>query len=156
MVYQLLTDRDQWEQLRADRSLIGPAAQEMLRWVSPIKNMARTATADTIMGGKDIKAGQKLLLLYPSANRDEGHFDQPDVFDIHRQPNDHVAFGFGSHFCLGNNLAVLEITIMLDRLLTRLPGLTLASPAEPPCRATNFVSGYKTMPVTFAPAAPTA
>ncbi len=155
-LYQLLTHRDQWEELRADRSLIGSAAQEMLRWVSPIKNMARTATADTILGGKDIRAGEKLLLLYPSANRDEGHFDRPDVFDIHRQPNDHVAFGFGSHFCLGNNLAGLEITIMLDRLLTRLPDLALASPAEPSSRAANFVSGYETMPVTFAPSVPAA
>ena len=76
------------------------------------------------------------------------------VFDIHRQPNDHIAFGFGSHFCLGNNLARLEITTFLDRLLTRLPDLNLASPAEPRYRAANFVSGYESMPVTFTPSAP--
>jgi cholest-4-en-3-one 26-monooxygenase len=155
-VYQLLTNGDQWEQLRVDRGLIGSAAEEMLRWVSPIKNMARTVSADTTLGGKDLKAGDKLLLLYPSANRDADHFAGPDVFDIHRQPNDHVAFGFGSHFCLGNSLARLEITTMTDRLLTRLPDLTLASTAEPAHRAANFVSGYETMPVTFAPSEPLA
>jgi cholest-4-en-3-one 26-monooxygenase len=153
-VYQLLIHQDQREQLRLDRGLLGSAAEEMLRWVSPIKNMARTATADTTLRGQDIRAGDKLLLLYPSANRDEDHFDDPDVFDIRRQPNDHVAFGFGSHFCLGNNLARLEITTFLDRLLTRLPDLNLASPAEPRYRAANFVSGYESMPVTFTPSAP--
>jgi cytochrome P450 family 142 subfamily A polypeptide 1 len=150
-VYQLLTHQDQWEQLQLDRGLIESAAEEMLRWVSPIKNMARTATADTTLHGKDIRAGDKLLLLYPSANRDEDHFDDPDVFDIRRQPNDHVAFGFGSHFCLGSNLARLEITTILDRLLTRLPDLNLASQAEPSYRPANFVSGYESMPVTFTP-----
>jgi cytochrome P450 family 142 subfamily A polypeptide 1 len=116
--------------------------------------MARTATADTTLRGQDIRAGDKLLLLYPSANRDEDHFDDPDVFDIRRQPNDHVAFGFGTHFCLGSNLARLEITTILDRLLTRLPDLSLASQAEPAYRAANFVSGYESMPVTFTPSAP--
>lgn len=153
-VYQLLRDHDQWDRLGADRRLIAGAVEEMLRWVSPIKNMARTATADTVVRGRSVKAGQKLLLLYPSANRDEDHFADPDTFDVHRQPNDHLAFGFGSHFCLGNSLARLEISTILDRLLTRLPDLSLASPAEPPLRPANFVSGYETMPVTFRPTAP--
>jgi cholest-4-en-3-one 26-monooxygenase len=152
-VYQLLTHRDQWEQLHADRELLGPATEEMLRWVSPIKNMARTATTDTVLGGKHVGIGQKLLLLYPSANRDEDHFTEPDTFDIHRQPNDHLAFGFGSHVCLGNSLARLEIATILDRLLSRLSDLTLVGPAEPPRRPANFVSGYESMPVTFTPQA---
>jgi cytochrome P450 family 142 subfamily A polypeptide 1 len=150
-VYQLLTNRDQWEELRKDRSLIPAATEEMLRWVSPIRNMARAATADTTLAGKQIRAGDKLLLLYPSANRDEDHFAAPDTFDIHRQPNDHVAFGFGAHFCLGNSLARLEITTILDRLLDRLPDLAVAGDREPPNRPANFVSGYETMPVTFTP-----
>ena len=150
-VYQLLADRRQWDELRADRSLMASSTEEMLRWVSPIKNMARTATADTVLRDKQIKAGQKLLLLYPSANRDEDHFENPDTFDIHRSPNDHLAFGFGSHFCLGNSLARLEITIILDRLLTRLPDLALAQDTEPRSRAANFVSGYESMPVVFTP-----
>ena len=150
-VYQLLRDRGQWDELRSDRSLMASATEEMLRWVSPIKNMARTATADTVLRDKQIKAGQKLLLLYPSANRDEDHFENPDTFDIHRSPNDHLAFGFGSHFCLGNSLARLEITTILDRLLTRLPDLALADNTEPRSRAANFVSGYESMPVVFTP-----
>ena len=152
-VYQLLTHRDQWEDLRNDRRLIPSAVEEMLRWVSPIKNMARTATSDTVLRGKEIKAGQKLLLLYPSANRDEDQFPDPDVFDTRRQPNDHVAFGFGSHFCLGNSLARLEIATVLDRLLTRLPDLALATSDEPSNRPANFVSGYESMPVLFTPSA---
>ncbi|HLX88184.1 MAG TPA: cytochrome P450 [Acidimicrobiales bacterium] len=153
-VYQLLRNRTQWDELVQDRGLLRPATEEMLRWVSPIKNMARVATADTVLAGSAITAGQKLLLLYPSANRDEAHFTDPDVFDIHRDPNDHLAFGFGSHFCLGNSLARLEITTMLGRLLDRLPDLHLAEPAEPPRRPANFVSGYESMPVTFTPSAP--
>ncbi len=150
-VYQLLSHRDQWEQLRADRDLVASATEEMLRWVSPIKNMARTATKDTELGGKTIRAGQKLLLLYPSANRDEGHFSDPDTFDIRREPNDHVAFGFGVHVCMGSNLARLEITTVLNRLLTRLPDLELVDDTEPAFRRANFVSGYESMPVTFTP-----
>jgi cholest-4-en-3-one 26-monooxygenase len=153
-VYQLLRHREQWDGLRLDRSLIQPAAEEMLRWVSPIKNMARATTRPTELGGKTIMPGQKLLLLYPSANRDEAHFADPDVFDIHRTPNDHVAFGFGPHLCIGANLARLEIRTILDRLLTRLPDLALATSAEPQYRPANFVSGYESMPVTFTPSRP--
>ena len=97
----------------------------MLRWVSPIKNMARTATVDTELAGQRISAGDTLLLLYPSANRDERVFADPFRFDIRRTPNDHVAFGFGAHFCLGASLARLELTVVLDRLLDRLPDLAL-------------------------------
>jgi cytochrome P450 family 142 subfamily A polypeptide 1 len=153
-VFQLLQDRAQWDDLRRDRELVPSAVEEMLRWVSPIKNMARVATADTELRGKKIQAGQKLLLLYPSANRDEDHFAEPDRFDIHRTPNDHLAFGFGSHFCLGNSLARLEIATIVDRLLSRMPDLALADQTEPPSRPANFVSGYESMPVTFSPSAP--
>ena len=153
-LYQLLLHRDRWEELRRDRSLVAPATEEMLRWVSPIKNMARTATTDTVLGGKRISAGEKLLLLYPSANRDEDQFPDPDTFDVRRRPNEHLAFGFGPHVCLGNSLARLEISTILDRLLDRLPDLALVAPDEPPRRAANFVSGYESMPVTFTPTAP--
>ncbi len=126
----------------------------MLRWVSPIKNMARQMTRDVEFGGETLREGQKLLLLYPSANRDEPVFDRPDEFDITRTPNDHMAFGFGSHFCLGNRLARMEFSVMFDRLLDRLPDIALAEDAEPPKRAANFVSGYESMPVVFTPSAP--
>jgi cytochrome P450 family 142 subfamily A polypeptide 1 len=116
--------------------------------------MARTMTRDVELHGQTLHEGQKLLLLYPSANRDEAVFDRPDEFDILRTPNDHVAFGFGAHFCLGNRLARMELAVMFDCLLDRLPDLALAEQVEPPKRAANFVSGYETMPVVFTPSAP--
>jgi cytochrome P450 family 142 subfamily A polypeptide 1 len=153
-MYELLRHPDQLERLRADRTLLNGAVEEMLRWVSPIKNMARQMTRDVELHGQTLRQGEKLLLLYPSANRDERVFDRPEEFDIERTPNDHMAFGFGSHFCLGNRLARMELSVMFDRLLDRLPDLTLAEAVEPPKRAANFVSGYETMPVVFTPTAP--
>ena len=147
--YQLLAERRRWEALVEDRGLLDSAIEEMLRWVSPIKNMARTATEDVELGGQTIRAGDKLLLLYPSANRDDAVFDDPSTFDIRRSPNEHVAFGFGTHFCLGSSLARLELRVMFEELLARLPGLELAGPAEPAYRPANFVSGYESLPVRF-------
>jgi cytochrome P450 family 142 subfamily A polypeptide 1 len=152
-LYQLLCDPDRWARLRADRSLVPSAVEESLRWVSPIKNMARTAARDVELGGRTITAGQKLLLLYPSANRDGDQFPEPDTFDIGREPNDHVAFGFGPHFCLGASLARLEVRVAFERLLDRLPDLHLVEADEPARRPANFVSGYETMPVAFTPTA---
>jgi cholest-4-en-3-one 26-monooxygenase len=148
--YQLLRDRSQWDALRADRSLLPGAIEEMLRWVTPIKNMCRTATADVELGGRLVREGQKLMLLYPSANRDEEVFDDPFTFDIRRTPNEHVAFGFGPHFCLGASLARLELTVLFDRLLDRFPDLSLVSEDEPAFRPANFVSGYESLPVALA------
>jgi cytochrome P450 family 142 subfamily A polypeptide 1 len=153
-LYQLLRNRDQWEQLLADRSLLDSAVEESLRWVSPIKNMARTATRDTELHGQQIEKDQKLLLLYPSANRDESHFDDPQTFDITRTPNDHVAFGFGTHFCLGASLARLELKVAFEQVLERLPDIRLVDDTEPEFRPASFVSGYETMPVAFTPVAP--
>ncbi len=110
--------------------------------------MARTATRDVELAGAPIRQGQELLLLYPSANRDEAVFDDPDAFDITRSPNPHLAFGFGAHFCLGNQLARLEMRVMVERLLARLPDLHLAvERATLPRRAANFISGIEEMPV---------
>ena len=150
-LYQLLKHPDQWEALRGDRSLMDGAIEEMLRWVSPIKNMARTAVEDVEVGGKTISAGQKLLLLYPSANRDAERFPDPFTFDIRRTPNEHLAFGNGPHFCLGNALARLELKVTFNVLLDRLPDLRLAADREPAHRPANFVSGYESMPVVFTP-----
>jgi cytochrome P450 family 142 subfamily A polypeptide 1 len=149
--YQLLSRRERWEALVEDRSLLPTAIEEMLRWVSPIKNMARTAAEDVELGGSRIPAGDKLLLLYPSANRDAAVFENPDTFDVRRTPNEHVAFGFGPHFCLGANLARLELRVLFEELLDRLPDLELAEPTEPPFRPANFVSGYERLPVRFSP-----
>jgi cholest-4-en-3-one 26-monooxygenase len=153
-MFELLRHPEQFEALRDDRVLLPTAVEEMLRWVSPIKNMARQMTRDVELHGETLRKGQKLLLLYPSGNRDERVFDEPDRFDISRTPNDHMAFGFGSHFCLGNRLARMELSVMFNRLLDRLPDLELAETAEPPKRAANFVSGYETMAVVFTPSAP--
>ena len=153
-MYELLRHPDQFRDLSEDRSLMPAAIEEMLRWVSPIKNMARRMTRDAELHGETLRKGQKLLLLYPSANRDERVFDQPERFDIRRSPNDHLAFGFGAHFCMGNRLARMELSVMLDRLLDRLPDLALVDEGEPPKREANFVSGYESMPVAFTPTAP--
>ena len=149
---QLLQHPDQRDKLTADRELLDSAVEEMLRWVTPIKNMARTVTRDVELRGEKLHAGEKLLLLYHSANRDEDVFDDPQTFDIERSPNDHVAFGFGTHFCLGASLARLEVKVMVDRLLTRLPDLEMAGAT--PLRAANFISGYEAMPVRFTSSRP--
>jgi cytochrome P450 family 142 subfamily A polypeptide 1 len=153
-MYQLLADPRQWASLQADPTKLSTGIEEMLRWVSPIKNMNRTATRDVVLGGQQIHEGDDVLLLYPSANRDEDVFDDPFRFDVERTPNDHVAFGFGSHFCLGNSLARLELTVMFEQLLARLPDLELVSGDEPAYRPANFVSGYESMKVRFTPVAP--
>jgi cytochrome P450 family 142 subfamily A polypeptide 1 len=153
-MYELLRHPGQMKALANDRSLLPGAVEEMLRWVSPIKNMARQMTRDVELHGETLHKGEKLLLLYPAANRDERVFEAPEEFDITRTPNDHIAFGFGAHFCLGNRLARMELNVMFDRLLDRLPDLALADDHPLPTRAANFVSGYESMPVVFTPAAP--
>jgi cytochrome P450 family 142 subfamily A polypeptide 1 len=152
--YQLFRHPEQRRRLIDDPAAIPVAVEEMLRWVSPIKNMNRTATRDVELGGQRIREGDNVLLLYPSANRDEGVFPEPDRFDSGRQPNDHIAFGLGSHFCLGNSLARLELRVMFERLLARLPDMEPVDEREPAYRAANFVSGYESMPVRFTPSAP--
>jgi cytochrome P450 family 142 subfamily A polypeptide 1 len=152
---QLLLHPDQRRILLDDPAKIPTAVEEMLRWVTPIKNMCRTVMHDTTFMGQPLRAGQKCMLLYESANRDEEKFDDPFRFDVERQPNEHVAFGFGAHFCLGSSLARLELQIMMDRLLARLPDMELAStPDQLPRRRANFISGLESMPVTFTPTAP--
>lgn len=149
---QILLHPEQHRLLSDEPAHLTTAVEEMLRWVTPIKNMARTATRDVEVGGQQLHEGQKLLLLYASANRDEKVFENPETFDVTRSPNEHVAYGFGSHFCLGNSLARLEIKIMVERVLARLPDLELVSP-DLPFRAANFISGPESMPVRFTPGA---
>ena len=148
----LLRRPGQLEDLRRDRELLPAAVEEMLRWVTPIKNFNRTATGDVELHGEIIRAGQNVLLLYPSANRDESVFADPETFDIRRQPNDHVAFGFGAHLCLGHRLARAEIAAMVDRILDRLPDLQLADGTHA-LRVSNFIVGFETLPVSFTPTA---
>jgi cytochrome P450 family 142 subfamily A polypeptide 1 len=150
---QLIRHRDQWELLQNDPSLIPSAIEEMLRWTSPLKNMCRTLTADTEFHGTQLRQGEKIMLMFESANFDEAVFGDPANFRIDRSPNSHLAFGFGAHFCLGNQLARLELSMMTKRVLQRLPDLRLADGAEVPLRPANFVSGPEAMPVVFTPTA---
>ena len=153
---QVLRHPDQWDALRADSDALLPGAiEEMLRWTSPVKNMCRVLTVDTEFHGTELREGEKVMLLFESANFDETQFENPDEFNIRRDPNGHVAFGFGTHFCLGNQLARLELRLMTERVLQRLPDLRLADDGDVlPLRPANFVSGLESMPMVFTPSAP--
>jgi len=149
---QLLLHPDQQRALREDPSAIPRAVEEMLRWVTPIQNMMRTVAADAEIGGHRFLEGERLLLMYPSGNRDEAVFDDPFRFDVRRDPNPHVAFGGrGAHHCLGSSLARLELRVMFEELLRRLPDLELASSEPPELRPANFVVGIEALPVRFSP-----
>ncbi len=146
----LLEHPDQQAILRDDPAAIDAGVEELLRWVSPIKNMSRTVTRDVEMHGRTLREGDQVVLMYPSANRDPAAFDDPDRFDVRRDPNPHLAFGFGPHFCMGASLARLELKVMFSELARRLPDLHLAG--DPfPRRSSNFISGPETMPVAFTP-----
>jgi cholest-4-en-3-one 26-monooxygenase len=143
---------DQWAKLVADRSLLPGAIDEMLRYASPVMYMRRTAPEDFELRGQTIQAGDKMALWYISANRDEDVFENPNRFDITRSPNEYVAFGGGGpHFCLGANLAKLEIRVMFEELLDRLPDIELAGDIQR--LRSNFINGIKHLPVKFTPTA---
>ncbi|WP_445168390.1 cytochrome P450 [Mycolicibacterium sp. Dal123E01] len=148
---QLVRHKDQWDSLVADPSLLPGAIEEMLRWTSPVKNMARTAMRDVEFHGTQLRQGEKMLLMFEGANFDESVFGDPENFRIDRNPNSHLAFGFGTHFCLGNQLARLELSTMVRKVLQRLPDLRLADENALPLRPANFVSGPEAMPVVFTP-----
>jgi cytochrome P450 family 142 subfamily A polypeptide 1 len=147
----LLENPHQLAALRHGDADMAAAVEEMIRWASPVQNMGRTATQDVVIGDQKIREGQQLMLFYPSANRDDDVFADAQSFDIRRQPNPHVAFGFGTHFCLGAALARLECRLMFTELLRRLPDLELTTDDPLPRRASNFISGLEAMPVTFTP-----
>ena len=129
-VWELSKAPDQLEALRADRSLMAGAVEETVRWTTPSVYKRRTATVDTELGGQAIRAGEKVLVWEMSANRDEAVFDDPFRFDIRRDPNPHVGFGHGPHYCLGANLARLEIDVMLNAILDR--WTDIEAPVHPP------------------------
>jgi cytochrome P450 len=133
--------------LRDNPALLPTAADEMIRWVTPVKEFMRTAAADTEVGGVPVQQGQALLLSYPSANRDEEVFADPFRFDVGRDPNRHLAFGFGVHFCLGAALARMETRAFFAELLPRLESIDLAG--QPEWIATTFVGGLKHLPIRY-------
>jgi cholest-4-en-3-one 26-monooxygenase len=145
----LLEHPRELRRLQSDLSLLPKAVEEMLRWVTPVVHFRRTATEDTVLRGQQIAAGDRVVMFYPSANRDEEVFSDPQRFDIARTPNDHLSFGIGEHFCLGSQLARLEIRIVFEELLRRLAEIELAGPVRR--LRSNFISGIKSMPLRFSP-----
>lgn len=147
-VQALCEHPDQLALLRSDPSLLPSAIEEMLRWVTPVMQFRRTAMCDTEVGGQAIRKGEKLVVYYGSANRDPRVFENPDVFDITRKPNPHLAFGAGTHFCMGSHMARMEMRLTLIELLKRYPNFNLIGPPER--IHSNFISGIKRMPMSLA------
>jgi len=146
-LHALLEHPDQLERLMSDPSLVTTAVDEMIRWVTPVKQFMRTATDDYVLRGVPIAAGESVLLSYPSANRDEEVFEHPDRFDVGRNPNKHVAFGFGAHYCLGAQLARMEGRAIYNELIPRLKSIELAGDAS--YMQTLFVGGPKHLPIRY-------
>ncbi|HUZ13224.1 MAG TPA: cytochrome P450 [Caulobacteraceae bacterium] len=144
----LMDHPDQFAWLMADLAARLPAArEELLRWTSPVIYMRRTARRDTGLGDVQIRAGDKVVMYFGAANRDPARFEHPDVLDLARAPNEHIAFGTGPHGCLGQHIARIEIDAMLTEVLTRMQDFELAG--EPQWLASNFISGPRTMPIRF-------
>ncbi|WP_242882415.1 cytochrome P450 [Actinomadura litoris] len=146
-LHALVEHPDQLERLRAEPELMPLAVDEMIRWVTPVKEFMRTAARDYELHGVTIPEGDSLLLSYPSANRDEDVFKDPFAFDVGRDPNKHLAFGFGVHYCLGAALARIEVRAFFEELVPRLGSIELAG--TPESIATTFVGGLKRLPVRY-------
>jgi cholest-4-en-3-one 26-monooxygenase len=140
---------DQWEAMAADPTLVPGAVEELIRWVTPLNNFFRTAVADAEVAGTPVHEGDRFMLAYPSANRDERVFDDPFRFDIRRSPNPHVAFGFGTHFCLGASLARYELALLFTELTRRFEPPQVLSP--PDIEANIFVSAVRSLRVALPP-----
>ena len=147
IIVEMARQPEQWELLRggADMSV---AVEEFVRWVTPVHNMCRVANRDVEVGGSRISAGEQLVLMFSSANRDPSHFDDPDVFDVTRTPNHHLSFGFGTHFCLGASLARLEIRLLFEELLERVRGFRVV-PGSVEEMPNAFVYGLRSAHVEF-------
>jgi len=148
----LIRHRDQMRRVQQDLSLLESAVEEILRYEPAVHYFRRTATRDVDVRGQRIREGDKVTMWYPSANRDEEVFAEPDRFDVARAPNDHLAFGVGEHFCLGSHLARMELRVIFREVLTRLPDIDLGGPVRR--LRSNFVNGVKAMPVVFTPSEP--
>jgi cholest-4-en-3-one 26-monooxygenase len=149
-VSALIENPAERQKLVDDPGLIPTAVEEIVRYVSPVLNFQRTATADTELGGKRIEKGQKLLLVYPSANRDAAVFEDPDRFRVDRDPNPHLAFGIGNHYCLGANLARMELRVVLGEVLRRMPDMVYGD-GPPRIALSPLVRSFVSMPVRFTP-----
>jgi len=136
---------EQWEELAAKPELIDSAVEEVLRWVTPLNNFFRMALTDDVVGGQPIAAGDRIIMLYPSANRDESVFDDPFAFNIHRNPNPHLSFGFGTHLCIGANLARLVLTTMFRELSAQATDLAVVT--EPDVEANIFARAVRSFQI---------
>ncbi|MGI9430582.1 MAG: cytochrome P450, partial [Myxococcota bacterium] len=136
---------EQLAKLQRDPSLVESAVEEIVRWTTPVIQFCRTASVDFELRGQTIRAGESMCLFYPSANRDEEVFDAPFEFRVDRNPNPHIAFGIGEHFCLGANLARLELRVLFRQLVERMDEAELAGPAER--LRSSFLGGVKHLPV---------
>ena len=152
MIRELALQPDQ-RQLLLDRpELVSTTAvEEFIRWVTPVLNMRRTVTADHELHGQQLHEGDEILLLYGAANRDPSAFDDPDVLNVARANKRHVAFGFGTHFCLGAHVARLEIRVMFEEMLRRIPHWELIDPDEPKIMPASFARAYDRIPIRFTP-----
>ncbi|HET6776129.1 MAG TPA: cytochrome P450 [Acidimicrobiales bacterium] len=147
-ILDLIAHPDQWRALKAGADLT-VATEEFIRWVTPIHNMCRVAAVDTEVGGLPVQAGQQLVLMYGSANRDPAHFADPERYDVTRTPNNHIAFGFGTHFCLGAALARMEIRLFFAELVRRVRSMRLVPDTEPIEMPNAFVYGLRSAHVEF-------
>jgi cytochrome P450 len=143
----LIENPRELEKLRREPALIDPAVEEIVRWTTPVIQFCRTATEGVVLRGQRIRAGEAMCLFYPSANRDEDVFEDPSSFRIDRQPNPHLAFGVGEHFCLGAHLARLELRAIFGQLARRLDSAELAGPIER--LRSSFVGGVKHVPIRY-------
>ncbi|WP_285029220.1 cytochrome P450 [Mycolicibacterium sp. lyk4-40-TYG-92] len=146
-LHALIENPGELARLKANPDLMPTAIEEMIRWSTPVKEFMRTATADTVVRGVPIAAGESVYLAYVSGNRDEEVFTDPFRFDVGREPNKHLAFGYGVHFCLGAALARMEMNSLFSELLPRLDSIELAGPPE--LSATTFVGGFKHLPIRY-------
>ncbi|MGZ5397718.1 MAG: cytochrome P450, partial [Mycobacterium sp.] len=146
-MHALIDHPDQRERLRDNMDLMPLATEEMIRWVTPVKEFMRTAQEDTEVRGVPIAAGESVVLSYVSSNRDEDVFDEPFRFDVGREPNKHNAFGYGVHFCLGAALARMEVNSFFSELIPRLDSIELTG--DPAYTATIFVGGPKHLPIRY-------
>ena len=146
-LHALTKQPETWEAMAADPTLIPQAVEEMIRYVTPLNNMFRRVTVDTELAGTALAAGDRVALIYPAANRDPSVFDDPDRFDISRDPNPHVAFGHGAHFCLGANLARIELRLLFEELTSRLTNLRVVN--EPDIEPNIFARAVRSFDISF-------
>lgn len=146
-LHALLTHPEQYQKLLVQPELYASAAEEMIRWVIPVKHFARTALANTELGGQKIAKGDTVVMFFDSASRDDSAIPEPDLFDIARKGNKHLVFGHGRHYCLRMHLARMDITVLMERLLPQLDAIALNG--EPSYIPSHFVSGLNLLPVGY-------